>query len=254
MIVRLSGGMSNQIFMYAFGRSLSEYKQEPVEFFWARSTWDYALDNFNVRVNLVNAPFNNPIYDEKTFAFDRDVYATPPDTYFRGYWQTEKYFVNPKRLREEITLRFIRPEVAYMADLLRNQNSVFIHVRRGDYLTPGTAAYHGNLGQASLQDGYYKDAVNYILEKINDPKFLVFSDDPEWCQQNLPYPVIHFSQHEDLYLMSQCRHGIGANSTFSWFGNWLGEHPKRISIVPERWFVNPEIDTSDLIPKGWVRL
>jgi hypothetical protein len=253
VIVRLTGGLANQLFMYAFGRSLSEKRHEPVKFFWARSTWDYALDKFNCQVDLVNAPLYNPIYDEKTFGFDKDVYATPPDTYFRGYWQTEKYFVNPQRLREEITLRLIRPEVAYVADLLRNQNSVFVHVRRGDYLNPGTAAYHGNLGHASLQEGYYKDAVNYILEKVNDPKFVVFSDDPEWCRQNLPYPVINFEHHEDLYLMSQCKHGIGANSTFSWWANWLGEYPGRVCIAPNKWF-NAEADTRDIIPERWVKI
>lgn len=253
MIVRLTGGLCNQLFMYAFGRSLSAQRMESLRFVWARSTWDYALDKFNCQVDLVNPPLHNPIYDEKTFAFDKDAYAAPKDTYFRGYWQSEKYFFDAKRLREEITLRFIRPEVALVADLLRNQNSVFLHIRRGDYLTPGTAAYHGNLGHASLQEGYYKDAVNYILEKVNDPKFIVFSDDPEWCRQNLPYPVIHFSHHEDLYLMSQCKHGIGANSTFSWWANWLGETPDRICIAPVKWF-NAEADTRDIIPQRWVKL
>ncbi len=74
MIVRLTGGLANQLFMYAFGRSLSAQRHEPLKFVWARSTWDYALDKFNAQVDLVNPPLYNPIYDEKTFAFDKDVY------------------------------------------------------------------------------------------------------------------------------------------------------------------------------------
>lgn len=254
MIVRLTGGLANQLFMYAFGRSLSEQRHEPVKFFWARSTWDYALNKFNVWVDLVNAPLHNPIYDEKTFGFDQGVYATPPDTYFRGYWQTEKYFVNTKRLREEMTLRFIRLEVEELAKRLRGENFTFIHVRRGDYLNPGTAAYHGNLGHASLTEGYYKTAIEYMDEKVNYFNPVVFSDDPAWCKQNLPFPVITgFSHDEDLYLMSQCRHGIGANSTFSWWGAWLGDYPGRVSVFPQKWF-NADADTRDIIPDRWVRL
>jgi len=253
VIVRLTGGMSNSLFMWAFGQSLSKQRQEEVKYCWCRSTWDYSLDKFAIDVPLVNPPINNPIYDEKTFAFDEGVYTAPPNSYYRGYWQTERYMLDKEEIRKKIVLREIRPEVALVADLLRNQNSVFLHIRRGDYLTPGTAAYHGNLGHASLQEGYYKDAVNYILEKVNDPKFIVFSDDPEWCRQNLPYPVIHFSHHEDLYLMSQCKHGIGANSTFSWWANWLGETPDRICIAPVKWF-NAEADTRDIIPQRWVKL
>jgi len=254
VIVRLTGGLANQLFMYAFGRSLSAQRHEPLKFVWARSTWDYALDKFNAQVDLVNPPLYNPIYDEKTFAFDKDVYATPRDTYFRGYWQTEKYFVDPKGLREEITLRFIRPEVQELANRLSGESFTFIHVRRGDYLSPGTAAYHGNLGHASLAEGYYKTAIEYMNEKVNYFNPVVFSDDPMWCKQNLPFPVITgFAPHEDLYLMSQCKHGIGANSTFSWWANWLGERPDRVCIAPQKWF-NAEADTRDIIPERWVRL
>lgn len=254
MIVRITGGCANQLFMYAFGRSLSAQRNESLKFVWCRSTWDYALNNFNAQVDLVNLPIYNPIYDEKTFAFDFGVFTTPPDTYFRGYWQSSKYFHDHKALREELTLRFIRPEVQELAKRLRDENSVFVHVRRGDYLNPGTAAYHGNLGHASLTEGYYKDAISYMKEKVDDPKFHVFSDDPEWCKQNLPFPVITgFASHEDLYLMSQCRHGIGANSTFSWWSAWLGDYEGRVNVFPKKWF-NAEADTRDIIPERWVRL
>lgn len=259
MIVRLTGGLANQLFMYAFGRSLSMQRHEPVRFCWCRSTWDYALDKFKANVTLVNALVHNTIYDEKTFGYDAGVYATPPNTYFRGYWQTEKYFVDTEGLRKELTLREPpHPGVIKMAEQLRNENSVFVHIRRGDYLNPGTAAYHGNLGHASAGENYYyySRAIKYIEEKVNSPKFVVFSDDPAWCEQNFSYPVISsqgFTQHEDLYLMSQCKHGIGANSTFSWWGNWLGEYPGRVCIAPQKWF-NAEADTRDIIPERWVRL
>ncbi len=91
-------------------------------------------------------------------------------------------------------------------------------------------------------------------EKVNYFNPVVFSDDSAWCKQNLPFPVITgFNQHEDLYLMSQCKHGVGANSTFSWWANWLGEYPGRVCIAPTKWF-NADADTRDIIPKRWIRL
>jgi hypothetical protein len=259
MIVWLSGGLANQLFMYAFGISMSHHYGESVQFYWQRTTWDYALNEFVMRVNLVNQPVYNPRYTEATFAFDKGVYSNPPNTYFKGYWQTEKYFFNPDQLRKEIRFRD-QPSgpVAQVADWLRNENSVFIHIRRGDYLNPGTAAYHGNLGHANVNDNdnYYKRAIDYVTERVDSPKFVVFSDDPAWCQQNFPYPVISshgFTRHEDLYLMSQCKHGIGANSSFSWWGNWMGDYPGRICVAPKKWF-NADLDTKDVVPDRWIRL
>jgi len=259
MIVWLSGGLANQLFMYAFGKSMSERRHEPVQFYWQRSVWDYALNDFAMKVELVNQPVYNPVYNEATFSFDPGVYSTPPNTYFKGYWQTEKYFFNPEKLRQEIKLRDkLRAGVAGVAEQLRDTNSVFIHIRRGDYLKPGTAAFHGNLGHADASESgsYYSRAIEYVKGKVDSPQFVIFSDDPAWCEQNFPYPVISslgFERHEDLYLMSQCQHGIAANSSFSWWGNWLGDRPDRVCVAPKKWF-NADLDTKDIIPDRWTRL
>lgn len=254
MIVRLTGGMANQFFMYAFGRSLSLRRNEPVTFEWRRSTWDYALDayNVNVRQGVVLDP--KRIYEEPSFAYDPNVWEQPSDTYFKGYWQSAKYFERPGNLRRELTLKERFGALTEgTADSLASQNSCFIHVRRGDYASnPSTAAFHGFPGLH-----YYYQAIEYVKEKVQDPVFYLFSDDPLWCMQNFPYPVFSVvggNQHEDLYLMRNCRHGIGANSTFSWWANWLGEHPDRVSIAPKKWFTDETINTNDLIPENWIRL
>ena len=254
MIARLTGGMANQLFMWAFGRSLSLRKNEPVQYHWCRSTWNYALDKFNIKVDLIKPSTASYVYTEPCFNFDPKALEQSSGTYYVGYWQTEKYFYKPDELRKEITLREIKPTVQELARRLREESFTFIHVRRGDYLNPGTAAYHGNLGHASLLEGYYKTAIEYMNEKVRYFNPVIFSDDPEWCKQNLPFPVIAgFEPWEDLYLMSQCRHGIGANSTFSWWGAWLGDYSGRVNIFPKKWF-NADVDTRDIIPKRWVRL
>lgn len=256
MIVRLTGGLSNTLFMYAFGRSLSICRNEPVQFDWCRSTWDFALDAYNIDVKAERCYPSNlkHIYEEPGFAFDSKSLEQPPDTYFKGYWQSPKYFVATESLRAELTLKEkFNALVEGTADALASENSCFVHIRRGDYVSnPVTEAFHGFPGL-----DYYNQAIGYIQEKIQNPKFYIFSDDPAWCRQNFPYDVLSLagaSQHEDLYLMRNCRHGIGANSTFSWWANWLGEHPDRVSIAPRKWFTNPDIDTSDLIPSHWTRL
>lgn len=260
MIVRLSGGLCNQMFMWAFGRALSLERGVPVKYHWARSTWDYALDAYyDAKVDLTTPTSTARIYDELGFAFDYGVFTAPLDTYYRGYWQSEKYFYKyADVIRKELKANPTPNYIAWsLAQELRSQNSVFVHVRRGDYTNPGTKEFHGTLPWE-----YYRDAMNYMREKLNSPKFYFFSDDTKWVRENFytdfslgEWTVISgFNQHEDLYLMQNCRHGIMANSTFGWWANWLGEHPDRVCIAPKRWFMNPDINTNDLIPERWIRI
>lgn len=249
MIVRLTGGLGNQMFGYAFGRALSLRRNEPVQFHWGRATRDYALEPYNAKIELVQP--SGPIYDEPGFAFDSKALEAPSNTYLRGYWQSPKYFEDyPDMIRQELTLKEpVRLEVMRVARMLQDSNSCFIHVRRGDYLNLGTKEVHGVLDLS-----YYQAAKAYIRERTDNPQFFVFSDDRDWCGQFMGHPVMDaFTQHEDLYLMQACRHGIGANSSFSWWANWLADRSDRISIAPKQWFLK-DLDTRDLIPEGWVKL
>lgn len=242
MIVRLTGGLGNQLFMYAFGRSVAMATQEPeLSFHWCRSTWDYALGPFHLPIKLTE-PYDRPIYNEKGFVFDPGVYNTYEGSYFQGYWQSEKYF-NVDLIRKDfdpwvhgrMTTQFLRKG--------------FIHVRRGDYLNRGTKEFHG-----LLPAEYYQLAISYIRQRVPGVTFEVFTDDPD-MRQFMGYPVVSTeSQHLDLHTLTKYSHAILANSTFSWWGAWLGEKPDQIVVAPKQWFADPKIDTSDLIPDRWVRL
>lgn len=256
MIVRLTGGIGNQLFGYLFGRALSLRRNEPVQFHWAKATREYALDLYNVDVELVQPTGNEPIYDEPGFAFDANALNQPPNTYYRGYWQSPKYWQKYwPELRKHLTLKDpVRIEIEAIAKRLAyDPSSVFLHVRRNDYVTnPGVSAFHGNLGM-----DYYERAIQAVRQRLSNPHFMVFSDDPVWCAQNFKFPVIsteNYQRHEDLYLMQHCWHGIGANSSFSWFANWLGNHPNRIAVMPEKWFTDASINTLDLMPATWIRV
>ena len=109
---------------------------------------------------------------------------------------------------------------------------------------------------------YYYSCIEQIIQKINKPKFFVFSDEPEWAYENLKvnYPIVSIDcnrkeyAYEDLRLMSQCKHHIIANSSFSWWGAWLNPNPDKIVFSPRKRFRTKELDDRDLIPINWFRI
>jgi hypothetical protein len=109
---------------------------------------------------------------------------------------------------------------------------------------------------------YYQKAIECLANKISDPHFYIFSDDPTWVKQNLVinYPHTHVilnqgrSDFLDLWLMSLCRHHIIANSSFSWWGAWLGTNTDKMTIAPSRWANTPSGDMCDIIPGGWITI
>lgn len=254
MIVRLMGGLGNQMFQYAFGASVAQARHEKL---WFSNQYlggrAYGLHAFQAQVEFT--PETSSLYREAGFSFDSHALRAPhPNTTFVGYWQTEKYF-DTVLVRHAFTLRNTPSQrsLGVAEDINRARPSAFIHIRRGDYLTPTTAAYHGS---PSME--YYRAGMQHLRAAYPDTRFFVFSDDPEWCRANFEDCVVvdHnlTAPHEDLWLMSQCNHAVLANSSFSWWGAWLGDlQPNRIVLTPQRWFA-ADINTSDLVPERWVKL
>lgn len=178
-----------------------------------------------------------------------------------GYWQCERYFAD---CFAQIRNDFIFPVLPLgppsdLADRIREcPSAVSVHIRRGDYVSDQQAmAFHGLMGQ-----DYYGQALRLIQNSLGKATLFLFSDDPQWVREHfdcfghegvvvdlgLPEVPLH-----DMHLMALCRHHIIANSSFSWWGAWLGEHGG-LTIAPRRWFADPKIDTSDVIPKRWITL
>jgi hypothetical protein len=296
IVVRLAGGLGNQMFQYAAGRRLAHrhktdlkldlsFLKGPQQGCTPRR---YALHRLNIsagiatsrEVSLLSGRGRTPIgtalvrfrnglglaarrprvFRERHFHFDPALLAAPDDLYLEGYWQSERYFADVAEiLREEFAVRS-EPASYYagLAETAGSTNSVSVHVRRGDYASdPATRGTHG------ICDGsYYRRCVDYVRERVADPRFFVFSDDPAWARENVrvdagavyvdgPVPE---NDCEDLRLMSLCRHNVIANSTFSWWGAWLNTNPARIVLTPARWFADDDLDTRDLIPDSWVRM
>jgi len=177
--------------------------------------------------------------------------------YLDGYFQAHQYptTVEPN-LREHLALRDV--PTGRNAEMLRQiqqcEFPVSIHVRRGDYTT-----IYG--GRDALPMSYYQNSIQRIRQSISRPTFFVFSDDIAFCKENLPpsknYVFVDHNDeteaHEDLRLMSSCRHHIIANSTFSWWGAWLNPNSDKLVLVPDRW-LDPNVPCPNLLPPTWHRI
>lgn len=175
---------------------------------------------------------------------------------YKGYFQSEKYFKHNRSLIIKLfspsteDLEYISSKYSFILD----KKTISIHIRRGDYLN---LPNHHPL--PSLE--YYSKSIDLILSQKKIDKYVVFSDDIEWCKNVFgDNSDIFYIQNEpdyiDLYLMSLCTHNIIANSTFSWWGAWLNTNPKKIVISPKTWFgkARMNLNTSDLLPDTWIKL
>lgn len=178
--------------------------------------------------------------------------------YLVGYWQSESYFLDvAQQLRERLS--FVPPDAANAAMLreISSCESVAVHIRRGDYAEVSSiTACHG-----LCPPSYYERAASQLLERQPNLRFFLFSDDLEWTRDNirLPAECVYVevnrggSAFNDMRLMSACRHQVIANSTFSWWAAWLNTNQKKHVIAPERWFASGSPATS-ICPQEWVRL
>lgn len=172
-----------------------------------------------------------------------------------GYWQTEKYFEEiAATIRKDLTLKVpAAGENADMLSVISAVESVSVHVRHGDNAT-STEAAHG-----VLPVSYYQRAASLVSEQLHRPHFFVFSDDPIWAQEALTLPgptrfVTHNGDeknYEDLRLMTACKHHIVGNSTFSWWGAWLGKKEHQMVYAPKKYHVSANRDYRDYYPAGW---
>ena len=287
IITKIIGGLGNQMFQYAAGRSLAmthgcRLKLDISGFDRYAIHNGYELGLFNVKAEIASmeevrrlvgtspriARFlrkrigigKASYHLEKGFSFDRQFFDQTPPLYLDGYWQSWKYFEPyASQIREEFTLpKPLDGTNSELAKQIGRVESVSIHVRRGDYVAnPLLSRVHGFVGVE-----YYKKAVRRIYDAVSCPWFFVFSDDMAWVKSHLGLVdnvtfVDHNSgtaSYEDMRLMSLCRHHIIANSSFSWWAAWLGHQADQLVFFPGNWFATAEHDTSSLCPTEWLRV
>ena len=289
VVIRLVGGLGNQMFQYAAAKAvaLRNGAELTLDLSWFSTVSDrhYALGPLSVSAHTIgDIPpkgtaghllrktqyrlarytekyfLRRPVFHEKHFHFDSAMLDVRAPVRLEGYFQSENYFLEYRNLiASEFKLASPPGHSAQaMLEKMATHDAICLHVRRGDYAANATTnAFHG---LCSLD--YYHRGLNIVSEGLPNPHCYVFSDDPEWVRANffpaLPMTVVDIhgphEAHEDLRLMAACKHFVIANSSFSWWAGWLGTNPKKIVVAPSRWFQAGNTDTKDLIPAGWVKL
>lgn len=255
IISKIQGGLGNQIFQWAYGKFLSTKNKTNLHLDLSFFTNQYGNTNRNFELNLfpkidlpksdiTKKPF---VYINDNFQFKNLNYDDQYNYYLNGFWQSEKYFIEVSDLIKDQ----LSPTEDQLITLKKNinPNSVSLHIRRSDYLTS-----NGFHPVQTLE--YYKNAINKIGKYEN---LYVFSDDIDWCKNNLEFKNIVFVEGktniEDLWLMSLCDHNIIANSSFSWWGAWLNNNPNKMVIAPKLWFgQHVNINSGDIVPDEWIKL
>lgn len=262
--IRIRGGLGNQLFQYATAYAVARDKNErlglEITSYQTRPWPRYELKKIHIKPDTVIAPkFGSDIvhraiinkirkrlnigvftvrYAEtgSVTEYHSEINSIGKNTYLNGFFQNEKYF---KKHREDL-LEQIRPvsplesQSQHWIKMMRQCDSVAIHVRRGDYVQIG----------CGIGMDYYDHAIALIGEKVEKPKFFVFSDDIEYCKEYFAkYENTEFEFVSDIpesddkdinefFIMSSCKHQIIANSSFSWWAAWINQNKDKKVIAP----------------------
>lgn len=292
IIIKINGGLGNQMFQYAFGRAISYKNNYDLFLDLSHSRYEnkvkrrpYGLSFFQIKADIANDnELNKIIFDEGVinknlkfitlwlrgikpikikyelgFEYSKKNFDDSDNRYYIGYWQSEKYFSDISNLLKKEFCLTNQPSKKNNEILkkIKSINSVAIHVRHGDYLhNKITNKFHGVCSKE-----YYLKSMDYLEENTSIDEYFVFSDDPIWAYNNIhsnkKITIIDWNSqepHEDLRLMSTCKHHIIANSSFSWWGSWLGSHDNHIVIAPEPWFDDNTIISDDIYLPYWIRI
>ena len=261
--VRVTNALGNQLFQYSCARRLSIFRGTKLEIdtTWYSAPGRIEIDNLGLRhfvlspevsfgertnVNIggrIWHPFQHVLKQSK--AYDDRVLTAGPRTYLIGWWQDHRYFSDVStQIRQE--LQPSDPLSSHVEDLVNcvaYEQSVSLHVRHAGYPWP-------------LPASYFNEAISKVARLVANPQFYVFSDDLEWVRRSIELPrsavLVDWLPQDhpwcDLWLMSQCRHHIMSNSTFSYWGAWLASAPDGVVVAPSIWHFDDRIFP---LPEHW---
>lgn len=255
IVSKIQGGLGNQIFQWAYGKYLSTQNKTDLHLdlsFYSNQAGNTGRNfelNLFPKIVLPQTSTNDKpfIQINDNFIFKNLDYDNQYNYYLNGFWQSEKYFNEISSLIK-YELSPSDDQLIILKDIIK-PNSVSLHIRRSDYLTS-----NGFHPVQSIE--YYQNAIEGVPYYEN---LYIFSDDIDWCKNNLGFKNMVFvegkSNIEDLWLMSLCDHNIIANSSFSWWGAWLNNNPNKIVIAPKLWFgQHVNINSGDIVPDEWIKL
>lgn len=289
-IVKLKGGLGNQMFQYAFakylqvntndtvGIDLSGYVNDSDDLIRKprikkfdislptvstdelRSVCKFDHSNFNSTYKY-KAKIILEILLNKNYFFEQKMMPENLDkikkyTYFDGYWQSWKY-INEiyGDIKKDFLPKYPVSESTRQAiEEVKTVQSVFVGIRRGDYLK-----FKKLYGEFSIN--YYLSAMELLESHVKSPVYYIFSNDIDWVKQNMDFgnrEIVYrenenvIDDFEELIMMSNCRHSIIQNSTYHWWGARLNYYDGKIVIAPKNWFYDGT--KIDIIPPGWIKI
>lgn len=279
VIIRMQGGLGNQLFQYALYEGISAkgtaVQVDLSDYCFGKEKRSYELPKLGLEPQTAKPAQlrryyadNRRLYDRicrhtigrdryrKERDYDYEPWALETtDGYLSGYWQSERYFRHAADIiRNKVSFKNTATEtVVRYRSQMEAADSVSVHIRLGDYAE--TEALYGGI----CTTAYYRNAVQYIGSRIDNPRFYVFSDSPDQAadvMEGCDYELVEGNRGEDsyldMYLMSLCRHHIIANSTFGWWGAWLDPRPDKIVVTPEKW--NHLCKGHEICCDGWIML
>lgn len=283
IVLKPGGGLGNQLFQYAVSRRIADALGEELEIdtrWYSSNKFNYVskqlwLDKLPIRGFLKRYPEYGPLspyglitrarrqvskvvfkkktFYEKHFFFDERVLSISKNTTINGFLQSARY-LSPfdQALKYELSAgSLLSIEEGRRALSIEQENYISIHVRRGDYLQIPGIPLKG-------AEKYFINAMELVREILGESKFIVFSDDLEWCRKFQAFRGCDFfddltgSPLIDMFMMSKCSHHIISNSTFSWWAAWLGDRPGQVNIAPSEWFDGIYSREAGLIPDHWL--
>lgn len=254
------GGLGNQMFQIAAAESFaidnnitSEYRVDGGVYTMGHVT--KYISNILRNIKFVDTPLKNNtvVFKELNFHYQPIKSKLEKNLLIQGHFQSYKYFEhNSEKIRnlfspsDDITKYILNKYKFYL-----EKNCVSLHIRRKEYKD----IYKDHHRLCKID--YYKKAIELFP---NADFFLIFSDEIDWCKQNLKNEKFIFIEGEedyiDFYLMTMCKHNIIANSSYSWWAAWLNNNTNKKIVAPDPWF-GPALshhNTIDLLPKDWIKI
>lgn len=278
-ILRLQGGIGNQLFQYWAGYFKSQVNERMlcIDTGEYKSNFDFTLMKEIAKEaefvcleasksqRILQRYFKLPylqgmrIYHEKKLVYDPKFWAHSKTTQIiKGYFQSFKYFLDTDRVVNETTRALSQSVGEFNKSILQENNDlVSVHIRRGDYVHNVQAlSYHG-----ICSDSYYMNAINLIKSLKESAKFVVFTNDLPYAKKLFSGESVYFanelfktsSDREEMYLMSKCKCNIISNSSFSWWSAYLNQSLDKIVIAPHEWYTFP-YNNKDLLPSNWLQI
>lgn len=291
VIVRLQGGIGNQMFQFAFGKALSLRLGRPLlldikEYDNYKKFYGFELKkvfgveddvaSHRVLKNVLGFRRDSVVYRyvmsrrfglyrvfpkikvEKSPQYDPIYQISEKASYFSGYFQCGRYFSDyDQEIRNifSFNVPFDSNEL-YSYGLSDGVVTCSLHIRRGDYLSDRNAAsFIGFVGQE-----YFARAIEYCVNKLSVKRFLVFSDDIGWAKDHIRSAAemrfidsfVGQDSYRNMQLMSLCDHHIISNSSFSWWGAWLNSSIHKTVVAPANWFSSGA--QTDIVDNDWIQL